>query len=34
MAAILLQKSKSKIARDGRFTELKRVSKKKNGVQT
>ena len=32
MAAILLRKNKSKRARNGRFSELKRVSKKKNGV--
>ena len=32
MAAILLQKNKSKKARNGRFSGLKRVSKKKNDV--
>ena len=32
MAAILLQKNKSKRARNGRFSGLKRVSKKKNDV--
>ena len=32
MAAILTRKNKSKRARNGRFSELKRVSKKKNGV--
>ena len=34
MAAILLQKNKSKRARNGRFSGLKKVSKKKNGVKT
>ena len=34
MAAILLQKNKSKRARNGPFSELKRVSEKKNGVKT
>ena len=34
MAAILLQKNKSKRARNGHFSELKRVPKKKNGVKT
>ena len=32
MAAMLLQKNKSKRARNGRFSGLKKVSKKKNGV--
>ena len=33
MAAILTHKNKSKRARNGRFSELKRVSKKKNGFK-
>ena len=33
MAAIFLQKNRSKRARNGRFSELKRISKKKNGVK-
>ena len=32
MVAMLLQKNKSKRARNGRFSGLKKVSKKKNGV--
>ena len=32
MAAIFIQKNRSKRAQNGRFSELKRVSKKKNGV--
>ena len=33
MAAILTHKNKSKRERNGRFSELKRVSKKKNGFK-
>ena len=34
MAAIFLKKNRSKRARNGRFSGLKRISKKKNGVKT
>ena len=34
MAAIFLQKNRSKRARNGRFSGPKRISKKKNGVKT
>ena len=34
MAAIFLQKNRSKRARNGRFSGLKRISKKKNIVKT
>ena len=34
MAAIFLQKNRSRRARNGRFSGLRRISKKKNGVKT